>query len=1057
MYEPRSYAAVVPALIVLTGMGLWVAVSSNTAPPAAEAAEAAPTVADLSTIDLSFEENLGQTDPTVQFMSRGSRATYFLRNTGLVMDIPFMEHEDRDDSQPPGMADPPPVRQIGIHMNLEGSNPEATSEGIGLLPRTTTYRRGKDPSKWQEGVQHYKRVKYHEVYEGVDLVYYSERQELEYDFVVKPGADASQIRFSFEGPAEASLDSEGSLVLSTELGELRHAKPYIYQETGGERRPVAGSYRKVDDDTFTFELAGYNPEVPLVIDPAIVLSSLFGASGFEIIHAVTADLIDPATDLEVFWFGGQVSAGTQLPGPTAKGDIEDVDMFISGVIEVFPEDTPAGLSGEALGGEEELPNIAGTRWIPLGTLIMGGSGRDVLNDLTIVAVSTAVGGSKGPGTSGQRKYLTFGGVTDAIETFPAREITVPGSPQGTGTNRDCGVVGILPEKDNIGDSLDDLEFEIPAPIFADGFESGDVSAWSYTRVDEVKKTPPKGEGGDGDSELNGAKGGLSTSRPHFFTLGTTKPTDTNTDVQVVPWFIAQDRLSPFPSLNFGGPANELANGFDLQSLLDEIELIISFSSVSRSVGGLPNAGPTGTFQAFTAHSKFLQNFTFSDPSFFTLPGQRTTGSTFGGPILYDPDNPDGYLWAANGNVDEPQFSSCVLTVVHTPDGDQITDGEVIRGDDGAVGLQGLVAGLKKDYFICGSSNVPNGNLLPPFELLSPTSGGYDMLWLNCVRGRDGRLSRYYYRWGGRGNDFANACAVDHWGNPILVGYTSGNGFPIVQGAFQSEFAGPPWDGVLVKAKKPLICAITDAASFRPDCIVPGGIISVFGHWVGHRKLTLFRLDSLLRFSTNLFGVEAYILGSDDQRYDCVPIAGFKSQTNLVVNGRVPVGAAKLCLIYKGVRSYYYDITIRPHWPACFTLGQNYGAIVAFPGGEIAGPGVLFPRGGIATAYLTGLGALEEDYDITESSPTDRVINTANDVKVFFREKGSDQDPKSGAQAYGEGLIQGQTLFSGLAPGFTPGLQQVNFTVADDAPLGLVEVLFEVNGTMSDPVLMEVGP
>ena len=126
MHKPRLYATFVPALIVLTAMGLWVAVSSNPAPPAAEAVEGAPTVADLDTIDISFEENLGQTDPTVQFMSRGSRATYFLRNTGLVMGIPFVAEENPDESLPPGMADPPPVRQIGIHMNLEGSNPEAT-------------------------------------------------------------------------------------------------------------------------------------------------------------------------------------------------------------------------------------------------------------------------------------------------------------------------------------------------------------------------------------------------------------------------------------------------------------------------------------------------------------------------------------------------------------------------------------------------------------------------------------------------------------------------------------------------------------------------------------------------------------------------------------------------------------------------------------------------------------------------------------------------------------------------------------------------------------------
>ena len=1015
-------------------------------------------------MDTRLEENLGQTDPTVQFMSRGTRATYFLRNTGLVMGIPFVEREDRDDSLPPGAADPPPVRQIGIHMNLEGSNPEATSEGIGPLPQTTTYRRGKDPSKWQERVPHYTRVKYDEVYEGVDLVYYSKRQELEYDFVVKPGADPSQIRFSFEGPSEVSIDSEGSLVLSTEVGELRHAKPYIYQETDGERRQVAGSYRRVDDDTFTFELARYNPEVPLVIDPGIVLSSLFGASGLTIIHAVTADLIDPATDLEVFWFGGQVTEGTQLPGPGAKGQPEDVDMFISGVMEVFPDDQQAALSGEAHGREEELVNIAGTRWLPLGTLIMGGSGRDVLSDLTIVSVGAGPsiggpGGLKGPGTSQERKYLDFVGTTNDISDFPATEITLPGTQPGTGTDRDCAVHGIFLQTDALADKLKeaienaaaDLDFEIPAPIFADGFESGDVSAWSYTSADFTKK---RREGQGGDSELIGAKGGSSSSLPDIFTLGTTKRTDTNSDVQLTPWMIIDDELVPLTPLEFGGPANEVVGGLDVQGNKG----ILSFSE---------QLGPGGAFKPVIVHFDLDSILGIRDPEFNILPGAQTGQNGFGGPVMFDPIDPDRYIHVVNGpsfptGVPRPSgssnnFASAVLTSERTPGGqDRIIDFEVVGGN-GASSLQGIVPGIKDDYFICGLTNVDNDDLEPPFERLSTTTGGYDLVWTNCVRGRDGRLSRYYYRWGGPGDDFATACAVGHWGNPIIVGYTNGNGFPIVQGAVQSQFAGPPWDGVLVKAKKPLICAITDAASFRPDCIVPGGIISVFGHWVGHRKLTLFRLDSLLRFSTDLFGVQAYILGSDDNRYDCVPIAGFKSQTNIVVNERVPVGAAKLCLIYKGVRSYYYDITVLPHKPACFTLGQNYGAILRFPDNAVAGPGVLFPRGGVGTAYLTGLGELEEDYSIIDSAPRDRVIRTANQVDVFFRAAGSGQDTKDGAEVYGEGLIQGGTLFSGLAPGFTPGLQQVNFTVADNAPLGLVEVLFGVNGTMSDPVLMEVGP
>ena len=339
------------------------------------------------------------------------------------------------------------------------------------------------------------------------------------------------------------------------------------------------------------------------------------------------------------------------------------------------------------------------------------------------------------------------------------------------------------------------------------------------------------------------------------------------------------------------------------------------------------------------------------------------------------------------------FAGAALTLERMPGQDPIIRSDSFGAPGGATSGQGLALGIKDDYFICILTNVPNDDLDPPFEVLSPTTGGYDIGWLNFKRRPDGRITRYRYRWGGPGDDFATACAVDHWGNPIIVGYTNGNGFPIVQGAVQSEFAGLPWDGVLVKAKKPRICAITDAASFRPDCIVPGGIISVFGHWVGHRKLTLFRLDSLLRFSTDLFGVQAYILGSDDRRYDCVPIAGFKTQTNIVVNGRVPVGPAQLCLIYKGVRSYYYDINIRPHWPACFTLGNNRGAIVAFPSGDVNREGVIFPRGSVGTAYLTGLGALKRSISITETTPIGDLFETANEVGVFFRPAQSDPGQK----------------------------------------------------------------
>ena len=128
-------------------------------------------------------------------------------------------------------------------MTLPGSK---TAESIQALePQSTVsnYLYGSDPKRWMTGVKHYGRVSYSGVYPGVDLVYYGNQRQLEYDFVVAPGADPQQIMLSFAGPAKISVNESGDLVLSTPAGEVIQRKAIAYQEVASERQEVSAAYR----------------------------------------------------------------------------------------------------------------------------------------------------------------------------------------------------------------------------------------------------------------------------------------------------------------------------------------------------------------------------------------------------------------------------------------------------------------------------------------------------------------------------------------------------------------------------------------------------------------------------------------------------------------------------------------------------------------------------------------------------------------------------------------------------------------------------------------------
>src|SRR5207249_3382021 len=142
-----------------------------------------------------------------------------------------------------------------------------------------------DPKKWHTNVPTYAKVRYKDVYPGIDLVYYGNQGQLEYDFVVEPGADPRTIRLTLQGGGRLKLDAQGDLV----LGEVRFRKPRLYQETAGDRQDVSGRYVLKGARQVAFQVASYDASRPLMIDPVLSYSTFLGGSNFDQINGITVD------------------------------------------------------------------------------------------------------------------------------------------------------------------------------------------------------------------------------------------------------------------------------------------------------------------------------------------------------------------------------------------------------------------------------------------------------------------------------------------------------------------------------------------------------------------------------------------------------------------------------------------------------------------------------------------------------------------------------------------------------------------------------------------------
>src|SRR2546425_5612407 len=166
-------------------------------------------------------------------------------------------------------------------MTFAGANPMPRLAGLRELPGKANYFIGNDPTKWRTNVSTYAKVRYDDLYPGIDLVYYGNQRQLEYDFVVRPGANPSRIVLGVRGADRLEVDAQGDLVLHTAVGPIRERKPVIYQEIDGDRKEIPGAYVLTGRHQVGFRVAAYDASQPLVIDPVLVYSTYLGGSGLD--------------------------------------------------------------------------------------------------------------------------------------------------------------------------------------------------------------------------------------------------------------------------------------------------------------------------------------------------------------------------------------------------------------------------------------------------------------------------------------------------------------------------------------------------------------------------------------------------------------------------------------------------------------------------------------------------------------------------------------------------------------------------------------------------------
>jgi len=266
----------------------------------------AQTMMPMTGTPLYFEDNRGPDGISAQFIARGRDYQFLISPDEAQLVLRKMAAAVTPGSFMRRQSTAAKVSTRTVRMQFIAANQQARIHGEDELPGKINYLIGSDSSQWRTGVPIFAKTLVDQIYPGINLVYYGNQQQLEYDFTIAPKADSKKIAIHFDGVDKISIGAQGELVLKIGHDEIRQPAPVIYQMVGGSHRKINGGYVAVDAQTVAFTVSGYNRNLPLVIDPILSYSTFLGGNGGDTGFAVKVD-----TNGFVYVAGETLS--TQLP------------------------------------------------------------------------------------------------------------------------------------------------------------------------------------------------------------------------------------------------------------------------------------------------------------------------------------------------------------------------------------------------------------------------------------------------------------------------------------------------------------------------------------------------------------------------------------------------------------------------------------------------------------------------------------------------------------------------------------------------------------------------
>jgi len=303
----------------------------------------------LTSMPLAFTENQGPRDEQILFRANAGGDMMWFTKDGATYQFSRSIPGDKGMGTPQLAVgserfshEPESIESIAIKASFIGANPNPQMVGVEMMEYKCNYFIGNDPNEWHTDVPNYNAIVYEEIYSGIDLKYYGNGKQMEYDFIVSPGADPSQILVQYDGAKSLYVNTVGELVVETEWGEVIEQRPVVYQLQDGVRNSIEGKYLLAGDNSFGFSLGSdYNPTLPLVIDPVLSYGTYLGGSGKDWSYGIAVDGSGNA-----YITGYTKSSDFPTENPYDSTYNSGFDVFVTKLCEVCDDCEPGNVNGD---------------------------------------------------------------------------------------------------------------------------------------------------------------------------------------------------------------------------------------------------------------------------------------------------------------------------------------------------------------------------------------------------------------------------------------------------------------------------------------------------------------------------------------------------------------------------------------------------------------------------------------------------------------------------------------------------------------------------------------